>query len=260
MLSDISTVSIIVSLVVGALFSYSAYWALTIRKVLMSYLYRRQALWVGGVATYFVAQSAFVASAIFYNATGFYANLLAAAFIAVGTAATFVWIDSTVLVARRSDPLQRDTLHWSKLRYFIGITQAVGNFFNILFNVIFASSSGSSYQLLGYPPLLGYIGTILLLGAVALLVSARRSGDMTLRRHLKWFGLGAGLLWVTGQLGSPWAKVGGDSILLPIITYSLFAIAAYCFYRSAKSLVPLGRLSVADFAKASGVAPSISTS
>src|SRR5438132_8165890 len=127
MLSDISTVSIIVSLVVGSLFSYSAYWALTIRKVLMSYLYRRQALWVGGVATYFVAQSAFVASAIFYNATGFYVNLLAAAFIAVGTAATFVWIDSTVLVARRSDPLQSDTLHWSKLRYFIGITQAVGN-------------------------------------------------------------------------------------------------------------------------------------
>ena len=260
MLSDISSVSIIVSLVVGALFSYSAYWALTIRKVLMSYLYRRQALWVGGVATYFVAQSAFVASAIFYNATGFYVNLLAATFIAVGTAATFVWIDSTVLVARRSDPLQRDTLHWSKLRYFIGITQAIGNLSNILFNVIFANSSSSSYQLIGYPPLLGFIGTILLLGAIALLLSARRSGDMTLRRHLKWFGLGAGLLWVTGQVGSPWAKVGGDSILLPIITYSLFAIAAYCFYRSAKSLVPLGRLSVADFTKSSGVAPTILTS
>jgi hypothetical protein len=258
--SDISTVSIIVSLLVGALFSYSAYWALTIRKALMSYLYRRQALWVGGVAIYFVAQSAFVALAIFYNATGFYVNLLAAAFIAVGTAATFVWIDSTVLVARRSDPLQRDTLRWSKLRYFIGITQAVGNFFNILFNVILANSTTSSYDLLGAPPLLGFIGTILLLGAIALLLSARRSGDMTLKRHLKWFGLGAGLLWVTGQVGSPWMKAGGDSILLPIITYSLFAIAAYCFYRSAKSLVSLGRLTVADFAESARAVPSISTS
>src|SRR6266571_5139691 len=185
--SDISTVSIILSLIVGALFSYGAYWALAIRKALVSYLYRRQALWVGGVAMYFVAQSAFIALAIFYNMTGVYVNLLAAVFIAVGFAAIFVWIDSTVLVARRSDPLQRDTLHWSKLRYFIGITSTIGLFFNVLFNVIFANSSGSSYQLIGYPPLLGFIGTILLLGAIALLLSARRSGDMTLRRHLKWF-------------------------------------------------------------------------
>jgi hypothetical protein len=257
---DISTVSIILSVVVGAVFSYGAYWALTIRKALMSYLYRRQALWVGWVAIYFVAQSAFIAVVIFSNSLGFYVNLLAAAFIAAGSAAIFVWIDSTVLVARRSDPLQRDTLHWSKLRYFIGISQAIGNFFNILFNVILANSSGSSYQLLGYPPLLGYIGTILLLGAIALLLSAKRSGDMTLRRHLKWFGLGAGLLWVTGQLGSPWAKAGGNSILLPIVTYSLFAAAAYFFYRSAKSLVPLGRLGITDFAEAPAVAPRISTS
>jgi hypothetical protein len=257
--SDISTVSIILSLIVGALFSYGAYWALTIRKALMNYLYRRQALWVGGVAIYFVAQSAFIALAIFYNATGFYVNLLAAAFIALGFAAIFVWIDSTVLVARRSDPFQRDTLHWSKLRYFIGITSTIGLFFNVLFNVIFTNSS-TSYILLGSPPLLGFIGTILFLGAIALLVSARRSGDMTLRRHLRWFGLGAGLLWVAGQVGSPWARASGDSILVPIITYSLFAIAAYCLYRSAKSLVPLGRLSLADYADAPTVAPSISAS
>ena len=258
--SDISTVSIILSLVVGALFSYGAYWALTIRKALMGYLYRRQALWVGWVAIYFVAQSAFIALAIFYNATGFYVDLLAAAFIAVGFVAIFVWIDSTVLVARRSDPLQRDTLRWSKLRYFIGITSTIGLFFNLIFNLIFTNSSGSSYILLGSPPLLGFIGTILLLGAIALLLSARRSGDMTLRRHLKWFGLGAGLLWITGQVGAPWARASGDSILVPIITYSLFAVAAYCFYRSAKSLVPLGRLAVADFAETTAVTPSISTS
>jgi hypothetical protein len=258
--SDISTVSIILSLVVGALFSYGAYWALTIRKALMSYLYRRQALWVGQVAIYFVAQSVFIALAIFYDATGFYVNLLAAAFIVIGFAAIFVWIDSTVLVARRSDPLQRDTLHWSRLRYFIGIFSTIGLFFNIIFNVVFANPSSSSFILLGSPPLLGFIGLILLFGAIALLLSARRSGDMTLRRHLKWFGLGAGLLWVTGQIGAPWAKANGDSIIAPIVTYSLFAVAAYCFYRSAKSLVPLGHLAIGDLAQAPAVSPSLSTS
>jgi hypothetical protein len=260
MSSDISAISIVLSLAVGLLFSYGAYWAITIRKALVGYLYRRQAFWVGVVALYFVAQSIFIALVAFYGATGFYVNLLAAAFIATGSAAFFVWIDSTVLVARRSDPLQRDTLHWSKVRYFIGISQTIGNFFNILYNVILINPTSLSYDLLGSPPLLGYIGTTLLLGAIALLLSARRSGDMTLRRHLKWFGLGAGLLFLAGQVGSHWGVGSSDSIFVPIATYSLFAIAAYCLYRSAKSLVPLGRLSRVDIAEASGVTPSISTS
>jgi len=258
--SDISTISIILSLAVGALFAYGAYWAFAIRKALMSFLYKRQALWVGGVAVYFVIQLAFVALAILYGATGVYINVLAAAFIAVGFAVVFVWIDSTVIIARRSDPLQRDTLRWSKLRYFIGITTTIGLFFNVLFNVIFADNSTTPYDLLGTPPLVGFIGTLLLLGAIALLLSARRSGDMTLRLHLKWFGVGAALLWIAGQIGSPWAKVSNEPVAVPIITYSLFIISAYSFYRSAKSLVPLGRLSAADYGETASVASSISTS
>jgi MFS family permease len=257
MLSDVSTVSIIISIVVGALFGYGAYWALTIARALMNYVYKRQALWAGRVAVYFIAQSAFIALVVFYNAIGFYVNLLAAAFIAVGFAVIFLWIDSTVLVARRSDPLQRNTLRWSKLRYFIGITTAIGIFFNVIFNVIFTNPNTQSYDLLGSPPLVGFIGTLLLLGGIALLLSAKRSGDLTLKRHLKWFGLGAALLFLSGQIGSPWAEISPNSVWIPIVTYSLFAIAAYCFYRSAKSLAPLGRVSLEDLAPA---IPSIATS
>lgn len=260
MLSDVSTVSIILASLVGVVFAYGAFWALTIRKALMNYVYRKQAFWAGVVALYFVAQSVFIALAIMYNQVNFYVNLTAAGFITVGFAVIFVWIDSTILVARRSDPLQRNTLRWSKVRYFIGITTTIGLFFNLLFNVIFANQSGPPFDLLGNPPLVGFIGTLLLLGAIALLLSAERSGDLTLRRHLKWFGMGAASLFVSGQIGSPWAKIAPDSIFVPIVTYAIFAIAAYCFYRSSKSLAPLGRLSITASTNQMTTAPSISTS
>ena len=243
MLNDGSIISTALTIIIGAFFSYGAYWAFTIRKALMAHLYRNQALWVGAGAVYFVALSAFITLALLFNASGVVVNLLAAAFIILGFVVIFDWIDSTVRVARRSDPLLRDTLHWSKLRYFIGITSTIGLFFNVVFNVIFTNSS---FILLGTPALLGYVGTVLFLGALALLLSARRSGDLTLRRHLKWFGLGAALLWLSGQISSPWARITGDSFLTPIVTYSLFAIAAYCLYRSAKSLVPLGRITIPE--------------
>ena len=245
MLNDVSIISTALTIIIGAFFSYGAYWAFTIRRALMARLYRNQALWVGTGAVYFVALSAFITLALLFGASGVFVNLLAAAFIFLGFVVIFDWIDSTVRVARRSDPLLRDTLHWSKLRYFVGITSTIGLFFNVVFNVILTNSS---FILLGTPALLGYVGTVLFLGALALLLSARRSGDLTLRRHLKWFGLGAALLWLSGQISSPWAKITGDSFLTPIVTYSLFAMAAYCLYRSAKSLVPLGRLTMIEVA------------
>jgi hypothetical protein len=260
MLSDIATVSIISASLVGVVFAYGAYWAMTIRRVLMNYVYRKQAFWAGLVAIYFVAQSIFIALALLYNQASFYVNLIAAGFIAAGFVVIFIWIDSTIIVARRSDPLQRNTLRWSGLRYFIAITTTIGLFFNLVFNVIYASPSSPSFDLLGSPPLVGFIGTLLLLGAVALLLSAKRSGDLTLRRHLKWFGLGAALLFLSGQVGSPWAKISPGSIFIPMVTYSIFAVAAYCFYRSSKSLAPLGRLTLADIADSMPPTSSIATS
>lgn len=260
MLSDISTVSIILASLVGVVFAYGAYWALTIRKALMNYVYRKQAFWAGLVAIYFVAQSVFIALALLNNQASFYVNLIAAGFITAGFIVIFIWIDSTIIVARRSDPLQRNTLRWSGVRYFIAITTTIGLFSNLAFNVIYANPSNPSYDLLGTPPLVGFIGTLLILGAIALLLSAKRSGDLTLKRHLKWFGLGAALLFLSGQVGSPWAKIDPTSIFIPIVTYSIFAVAAYCFYRSSKSLAPLGRLSLADIADSTSSMPRVATS
>ncbi len=241
--SEIASIAAILTIIVGTVFSYGAYWALTIRKALMSGIYRRQALWVGGVGLYFAIVSVFAAFIAISDITGIYLNLLAASLIVLGFIVCFDWIDSTLRVARRSDPLLRDTIHWSKLRYFIGITGAVGLFFNIVFNVVFTNSFYSNPS---SPPVVGYLGTVLFLGAIGLLLSGRRSGDMTLRKHLRWFGMGAILLWISGQLASPWVGVANLPIIVPGITYSLFGVAAYSLYRSAKSLVPLEHFSTIE--------------
>jgi hypothetical protein len=254
--SEIATIAAVLTVIVGAAFSYGAYWAFTIRKALVSEIYRRQALWVGGVGLYFAAVSVFVAFIAASDITGSFLNLVAASFIVVGFIVCFDWVDSTIRVARRSDPLLRDTIHWSKLRYFIGIAGGVGLFFNIVFNVVFTSSF---YSNPGSPPVVGYIGIVLFLGSIGLLLSGRRSGDMTLRRHLRWFGAGAILLWFSGQVGAPWAGVTNLPIVVPAVTYSLFGVAAYSLYKSAKSLVPLGHFSLTD-SEATSISTSSTTS
>ncbi len=62
--SDVSTAFFVLWLIVAVTFSYAAYWAFTIRRVLVHRLYRRQATWVGRMGVYFVALSSFLTLAL----------------------------------------------------------------------------------------------------------------------------------------------------------------------------------------------------
>ena len=79
-----------------------------------------------------------------------------------------------------------------------------------------------------------------------MLLSAKRSGDMTLRRHLTWTGLCIFLLWLSSQLEQPLSYHFADPFIVQSLTVPLVAAGAYSLYRSAKSLVPLGHLMSTD--------------
>ncbi len=230
-------------LFVTAIFLYSAYWSFMIRRALVTSLYRRQAFWVGGMGVYFVALSVFLAFALTLEITELSINILGGLIISSGFILIFLWIDSTVSIARRSDPLFRDTLRWSKLRYLFWLV-TIGGAIGALFTSINS----------GFSTVAGF-GGALFFGAVALLLSAKRSGDMTLRRHLTWTGLCIFLLWLSSQLQQPLSYHFADPFLVQSLTVPLVAAGAYSLYRSAKSLVPLGHLMSTD-----ADAPSISTS
>ena len=238
--SDLSTVFFSLWLLVVALFSYAAYWAFITRRVLIHHLYRRQASWVVGMGLYFVVLSSFLTFAIFYNLNSLYVDILGGVVIGSGFVVIFAWMDSTIRVAHLSDPLSRDTLRWSKLRYFLGLVTiggAVGSVFT-------AINSGFSQ--------VAPFGGALFIGAIALLVSARRSGDITLKKHLVWTGLCTFFLWLGSQAEMPLARVPllVELNLSQAITYVFVAAGAYSLYRSAKSLVPLGHLSASELATA----------
>jgi hypothetical protein len=222
------------ALVVG-LFSYAAYWAFIIRKALATSLYRKQALWAGTMGLYLVALSTFLTIALSFNLTTLSVNILGGLLISSGFIVLFAWIDSTVRVARRSDPLLRDTLRWSKLRYFIGFVTVFGAISALLTSI----NAGFA--------LVAPFGGALFFGAIALLISAKRSGDATLRRHLKWMGLAIAMLWLASQLtGILFRILPAGSLASEAITYSLVAVGGFCLYRSARSLVPLGHLALPD--------------
>ena len=234
--SDFSTVFFALWLLVSALFSYAAYWAFIIRRALAHRLYRRQASWVVGMGIYFVALSSFLTFAIFYSVNSIFVNVLGGLLIGSGFIVIFAWMDSTIRVARLSDPLSRDTLRWSKLRYFLGLVTVGGG----IGSVFTAINSGFSQ--------VAPFGGALFIGAAALLISARRSGDITLRKHLIWTGLCTFFLWLASQVEMPLSSIQllVQLNLSQVITYALVAAGAYSLYRSAKSLVSLGHVSIAN--------------
>jgi hypothetical protein len=221
-------------LLVTALFLYSAYWSFIIRRALVTSLYRRQAFWVGGMGVYFVILSAFLAIALSLELSALSINILGGLIISSGFILIFLWIDSTIRIARRSDPLFRDTLRWSRLRYlfwFVTVGGAVG--------AVFTSINS------GFSTVAPFGGT-LFFGAIGLLLSAKRSGDSTLRRHLTWTGLCIFLLWLGSQITQPLSHYIADPFLVQSLTYPAVAAGAYCLYKSAKSLVPLAHLGISE--------------
>ena len=165
----------------------------------------------------------------------------------------FYAIDASALAARRSDPLLRDTLRWSQLRIILwGITIG-GVVLNLSSAMYFLFTTGNiPVGGLSSTRILAIIQTIYtiapyfvttLAGALLLPIIVRRSGDMTLRTHLWWFELFA-IFVLVFYLLIP--VLLGDPLQILSVQFAGLLAGAYFLYRSAKSLVPLNRLSLSD--------------
>jgi hypothetical protein len=216
----------------AAILLYAAYWSFQIRQALAGPIYRSHALWLGVVSilaalstflTYSSNFAVLVVLVIFYNVT----------FVVL-----FAFFDSTVKVARRSDPLLRDILKWKELR----IVGWAGVGLIIVFN--FLSLANAVY---------GNVVTYLIViplaaGCPAIIVGGRRSRDPLLRNNLKWLGLALLDLLVL-ELVTSLEAFYGWSVNKTYYSYYALIIAvfwisgAYAVYKSARSLAPVNRLS-----------------
>lgn len=228
------------------MFGYAAFWAFSIRRALSVGLYRGQASGTGLVAAIVAVVVTIVAGDVFGNQ--FVITLSTLVLIVV----VFNFVDTSVAVARRSDPFLRDTLRWTRLRkYFWGLV------------LVLDAVSGLAGVVLPESALYGSLEGIVInstvfvvtlaIGAIAVPLSALRSGDLTLRVHFRWFGAFLIFLLLFVVVVAPAPPIN----FLGVTGFSLFVVAdfeaafvfmfmaAYCLYRCARSLVPLNRLTVA---------------
>jgi hypothetical protein len=212
---------------------YAVFWALSIWRRLSVRLYRNQAFGIGIVAASFALLDLAQFTPVVTGGEQVGGEVVGFTIIFLVLVVLFYWIDASILAARRADPLLRDTLYWRRLRFVFWVVLAVLTVASILGQVEFLS----------FFIIMLFI-IIPISGAVFLPIAARRSGDASLRRQLKWFGAFVLLLLVVSILAAPsgqGANVYGVAAMLGGI-YS----ADYCLYKSAKSLVPLNRLSLSD--------------
>ena len=220
--------------IVAALYIYGAVWANRIKNALSTPLYRDRARWVGIVAAFFAVLVSSNLLIRLIDPTNFYLSLLEYIVVDAAGLVTLAWIDTTIKMARRSDPLNRNTFKWKQLRILIWIftfLTTIGSLFWVVFSQAnFFSPGGTNGNFVA-----GSFGWVLL-GFIALVLSYRRSKDPMLKEHLKWFGLFLFLLFIVDTVlsatGDPF-RIAGEILL---------AIDAYFLYRGVRTLAPLSRV------------------
>ena len=243
---EVELAVVLLSAAVLGVYGYAAYAALSIRRRLSGDTYRRQGLGAAVVVILFgVLTETLILSGVSPTRTVF--ALLISWMVAWGV---FYWVDASIRAARYSDPILRDTFHWSRLRIFLWAYSFVGPAFTVAVFLLLVFTSLSILPYLQSPIpstaiLLGVVFAPFLVtfvsGAVALPIVARRAADVQLRRHLLWAALYIAVLLSLYVVSSFFTGV----------TYALaqglvLVIAGYLLYRSARALVPIYRLGSSD--------------
>ena len=219
---------------------YALYWSIALRRAMRVTSYGRQELLVGLFSLYGVILM-LLFYLLYYLAPGLQTTPLWEVHLVLYVVLPpilLAWADSSIMIGRRTDPLLRDPMNWSRLRWAFWGLMALGVFVAFLPNPVISS--------------LGVNLAFLLLSVVTfpVLISARRSGDPFYRMSIRWFGQGLAAL-VLMNVGFNLlitfvnSGVGTDALS---VSWALFANAFlvpatfYAVFRCARSFVPLNRI------------------
>jgi len=248
MASSSDVAAIIGAAAMALTYAYVAYWAFEIRRALAVRLYRTQALGVGLLAV------SLPLAQIYYTGSTLYGWPPELSFVTVlfFTLSLLYWTNISVRAERQSDPLLRDTLGWSRLRFLvlaIVLVTAVYDSGNIVYNLlngyaVSGTPTGFLAITFGIPALVPLVAAAVMLPAIGL-----RTKDPTLRKHLLWFGLFAAFLFVFVEVLS---SAFANPLDLILVQDSGIILGGYCLYRSARALVPLNRISADEEAEPAG--------
>jgi hypothetical protein len=221
-------------------------------------LYRRQAFWLGTISVLFAVISFldYFGAAFYFQSSGL--DVIVTLSQNATVIVAFFWIDSSILVGRRSDPLLRDTIRWSRLRYLPWALMLGGE--ALVIGYVISQAVRGTFGLSGsVPPLIfASLGVALvtpfLSTAVAVPLTASRSRDPIFRKHLRWLGLVMfALALLAVQVLVPIANgsaVGAvqvfrawlDTPQLNVLSFATILVATFAFFKGARSLAPTSTL------------------
>jgi hypothetical protein len=234
-----------------ALLSIAAYQALAIQRALPVRLFRNQAGGMGLVAVGLIVL--------------FVGRTTIAPFLPPGSSAPngllnyllfdftwlvlFYWIDASIRAARRSDPLLRDTLRWSRVRIGVWAMTVGAIVVSVGLDAYLVAATGLSlFAQPNLPIIMPLLLVVLFLpiiaGGIYLPIAAFRSRDPILRRHFVLFGYFILLLVAFFLLFFLLNSSVNASAVIFFAQSEMFLVACYLLYRSARSLAPLNRISL----------------
>jgi len=235
MASDLlGVLGLLVAAVSGVILVLAAYRAVEIGRASVSPVYRRRAFWT----------AAFVVLVVINLFDSFSSPPLLTVFGILGglslvllEVTLFAFVDGAVTVAIDNDFFHRDSMKWSRLRsafYPIVVFSAADSVF-----------LGSYYQseitssLWSHIPALGVVLLLIVFcySAAALVVSARRTADRTLKWHVRILGFSVLSIVVAifDQIAYSWS---GYNLPLGII----FIVISYLLYLAVMSLSLVGKV------------------
>ena len=244
-------------LIAGIVLVFLISRAVTIGRKFASPIYRSRAFLFAGVmlvALYDVLAALITVLFGLYPSTSILSGLAITAFI-VWVLVMFVYADRTILVTLEMDFLHRNTLHWRPVRtlaYAVMFASVADTYIFIALTKPPTYWHCPTSQLLCLPaylpgvpswlsalfPEIGLLVSIfafivtLAYSISALIIGARRTSDMTMKRHVKWLGL-AFLIFLLTFVGFLAGNVFVSVVILALV---------YVFYRALMSLTLIGRV------------------
>ncbi len=217
--------------------------------------YKSRAFWFAGlmiVVLLWMLFTGLFASSV-KNVEGISIELLFAAILVA-----FVYADKTIHVTLEMDFFHRNTLHWRQVRKLAYVVLFAGLIFLIVQIPLTAPPPCSGCTAPLNPGLPSWVSLILNpttelivvieflvafvatfgYSSAAIIIGARRTSNLTMKIHLKWFGL--------GLLSFVVAVLGGLLLSSPLIASFGVLALAYTFYRALMSLTSLGRVNRAE--------------
>ena len=166
--------------------------------------------------------------------------------VIVLTFALLLFINSNIRVAKEMDFFHRDILRWEVVGRPVFALTAGSGLLSVLVILLYPSVLNSNasdtpfWVTVGVFQFFAVWGATLCLGAAGLIIGARRTPDVTMKKFVRMVGLS---LVCFALFFTIWIPLSIISMDLGNVVSSLFgAAAAYYIYRAAISLSPLGKV------------------